>query len=56
MDYADRYGMDEEQAERMVAYIRAMDKVYLDHFQQRIKDKWQSSTNKSAPSSTASKG
>lgn len=52
MDYADRYSMDEEQAERMVAYIRAMDRVYLDHFQQRIKDKWQNSTAKAPATGT----
>lgn len=52
MDFVDRYGLDEEQGERMVAYIRAMDRVYLDHFQKKLKDKWQNSSN---PSSTASK-
>lgn len=53
MEYADRYELDGEQSERLVAYIRAMDRVYLDHFQKKLKDKWQSN---SPPSSTASKG
>lgn len=52
MEYADRYGLDEEQAERMVAYLRAMDRVYLDHFQKKLKDRWPSNSKPS----TASKG
>lgn len=53
MEYCDRYEIEEEQAERMVAYIRAMDRVYLDHFHKKLKDKWQAAT--SNPSSTTSK-
>lgn len=52
MQYADRYELDFDQAERMVAYIRAMDKVYAEHFQSRMKAAW----SKTSPqSSTPSK-
>lgn len=54
MDYASKYDLDEEQGERMVAYIRAMDTVYLDHFHKKLKDRIQSAT--SGPSSPTSKG
>jgi len=52
MYYCDRYELDDDQRERMVAYIRAMDNTYSDHFQSKMKAAW---SKNSPPSSTPSK-
>jgi hypothetical protein len=53
MDFCDRMEIVDEQRDRMVAYLRTMDKVYIEHFSQKLREKWQTS---SSPQSTTSKG
>jgi hypothetical protein len=52
IQYCDRYELDFEQSERMIAYLRALDKVYQEHFHSRIKASWQKASPQ-APSPTS---